>query len=74
MEEMLKRSYSQPWLQISQEGTDIREKLSRFLHACYYPAEEIDQWFAIVNDAETSDENREEKLEEFLPSALRIST
>ena len=66
MQEMVKRQYLQPWVQISQEGKKIRETVSRFLHACYYDAEEIQQWFSVVDDINTSIEEREEKLEEFL--------
>jgi G3E family GTPase len=66
MGEMLQRQYEQPWLQISQKGRTVRRKVERFLHGCYYSTAEIKSWFAIVDDKATSEEDREEKLEEFL--------
>lgn len=66
MQEMMKLSNPLPWLQVSIKTADTRDKVTQCLHACYFSADEIEQWFAIVDDQESNDDEKEERLEELL--------
>lgn len=66
MEEMLKRRNSQPWLQITDERSGVRDKVARCLYACYFSSAEIERWFAIADDAKLDDDKKEEELEDML--------